>query len=279
MRPAYTGDGGQIPSERRLDLPGYPGGSDMVGNKVRDQFQLDAFGEALLLLSTADGRGLLDADGWTAIEQAAGAVAKRWEEPDAGVWELDADRWAHSRLMAATGLRAAAARPVAGAAGARWLALADTITAEVSRTSLHPSGRWQRSPSDERVDAALLVPALRGGIAPEDPRSLATLAAVCNELTEDGYVYRFAADQQPLGHAEGAFLLCGFWLSQALQLGGDPLGAGRWFERTRAACGPPGLYSEEFDVGERQLRGNVPQAFVHAELIRAAVLLSGGTPG
>ncbi|GAB3686779.1 glycoside hydrolase family 15 protein [Saccharopolyspora tripterygii] len=47
----------------------------------------------------------------------------------------------------------------------------------------------------------------------------------------------------------------------------------RWFERNRAACGPPGLFSEEFDVGQRQLRGNFPQAFVHALLLESSVRL------
>lgn len=212
------------------------------------------------------------------MDEAARAIEARWQEPDAAVWELGADRWAHSRLMVAAGLRAAAARPPAGTKGPRWLALADTITAEASRTCLHPSGRWQRAPSDARVDAALLLGAVRGAVSPDDPRSAATLRAVLDDLTEDGYVYRFAVDDQPLGQAEGAFLLCGFWVSQSLQLAGDTVAAFRWFERTRAACGPPALYSEEFDITERQLRGNIPQAFVHAELIRTAVLLGGGNP-
>ncbi|MDH6574637.1 hypothetical protein P3T29_000252 [Kitasatospora sp. MAP5-34] len=37
----------------------------------------------------------------------------------------------------------------------------------------------------------------------------------------------------------------------------------RWFARDRAACGPPGPYAEEFDLAQRRLRGNLPQAFVH----------------
>ncbi|MFD0786999.1 glycoside hydrolase family 15 protein, partial [Micromonospora azadirachtae] len=47
----------------------------------------------------------------------------------------------------------------------------------------------------------------------------------------------------------------------------------RWFERNRAACGPPGLYTEEYDVGQRQLRGNLPQAFVHALMLETALAL------
>jgi len=52
---------------------------------------------------------------------------------------------------------------------------------------------------------------------------------------------------------------------------GDHLTATRWFERNRAACGPAGLLSEEFDVTQRQLRGNLPQASEHALLLGCAV--------
>lgn len=52
------------------------------------------------------------------------------------------------------------------------------------------------------------------------------------------------------------------------------MAASRWFERNRAACGPPGLYSEEYDVVQRQLRGNLPQAFVHALLLESASRLA-----
>src|SRR6185312_7977070 len=119
----------------------------------------------------------------------------------------------------------------------------------------HPSGRWQRTPSDPRPDAALLLAAIRGAIPADDPRSVATLKAVEDELTDDGYCYRFKSDDQPLGEAEGAFLLCGYWMALAYRQQGDRLAAMRWFERNRAACGPPGLFSEEFDVTQRQLRG------------------------
>ncbi len=68
------------------------------------------------------------------------------------------------------------------------------------------------------------------------------------ELTQDGYCYRFRPDERPLGEAEGAFLLCGYFMSLAYSQRGDHVDAARWFERSRAACGPSGLCSEEFDV-------------------------------
>jgi alpha,alpha-trehalase len=118
------------------------------------------------------------------------------------------------------------------------------------------------------------VPAIRGALPAGDPRSAATLVTVRAELASDGYVYRFRHDARPLHKAEGAFLLCGFWMALAEHARGDAVAAAHWFERNRAACGPPSLYTEEYDVHQRQLRGNLPQAFVHAALLECAVTLS-----
>ncbi|HEY1852958.1 MAG TPA: glycoside hydrolase family 15 protein [Solirubrobacterales bacterium] len=271
--PAYTVDGAPVPPERRLELPGYPGGVDVVGNRVRDQFQLDLFGEALLLFAAAARHGGLDAEAWRAAEAAAEAIAERRAEAEAGIWELEPALWTHSRLICAAGLRAIAGQGPGGERAARWQALADSLLADASAHSLHRDGRWQRAPEDERVDASLLLAAIRGAVPAEDSRSRATLDAVAAELTQDGYCYRYRADERPLGEAEGAFLLCGFWLALGLAQQGEHEAALRWFERNRASCGPPGLLAEELDIGQRQLRGNLPQAFVHALLLECAAVL------
>jgi hypothetical protein len=268
--PAYLPDGTPIPDQRPLDLPGYPGGHDVVGNRVRRQFQLDAFGEALLLLAEAAGRDRLDGEGWKAAELAIGAIERRRREPDAGVWETEPDLWAHSRLVCAAGLLAICR----AGAPARWVAsaqaLAEDLVRETTRTCLHPTGRWQRSPGDDRVDASLLLAQVRGAVPADDPRSRATRAAVATELSREGYVYRYPHSGRRLGEAEGAFLVCNFWMALACFGAGEGVQAVRWFERGRSACGSPGLLAEEFDVNQHQLRGNLPQAFVHALLVEAA---------
>jgi GH15 family glucan-1,4-alpha-glucosidase len=268
--PAYTVDGDSVPDEQVLNLPGYPGGADIVGNWVNRQFQLDAFGEALVLFAEAAAHDRLDADAWRAAEIASAAITRRWREPDGGIWELEPDAWTHSRLICATGLRRISAHESHERA-AEWLALADAIVADTSRRAVHRDGHWQRSPNDDRLDAALLLPAIRGGIPHDDPRTLATLTAIAEQLTEDGYCYRFRPDARPLGESEGAFVMCGFLMALAYAQQGQHLRAARWFERSRGACGPAGLLSEEFDVVQRQMRGNLPQAFVHALLLQCAL--------
>jgi hypothetical protein len=103
LKPAYTITGGLVPDQSSLDLPGYPGGHDIVGNHVNAQFQLDAFGEALLLFAAAGRHDRLSADHYKAVIAAVTAIEARWREPDAGIWELDNHRWAHSRLICAAG--------------------------------------------------------------------------------------------------------------------------------------------------------------------------------
>lgn len=277
LSPAYTTEGRQIPGPSRLSLPGYPGGQDVVGNQVRHQFQLDSLGEVLLLFAAAARLDRLDAEGWRAANVAADAIARRWEEPDSGFWELNPAWFTESRLTCVAGLRSMAALPAGPAEDVRrWTSLADAILAETSRRCTHPSGRFQRAADDERIDGALLLPAVRGALPVEDPRVVKTVAAVRSELAVDGYVYRYRADERALGEAEGAFLMCGFAMSLAELGQGDPVASARWFERTRSACGPPGLFSEEFDVGQRQMRGNLPQAFVHGLLLEAAARQEAG---
>lgn len=274
LKPAYTVTGGAVPGEETLDLPGYPGGTDKVGNWVNQQFQLDVFGEALQLLAVAGAADRLDAEGWRAAQAAIRAIEKRWREPDYGVWEIQDERWTQSRLACVAGLRAVAKLAGAGPELTACASLADAILADTASESLHPHCYWQRSPRLPGVDASLLLPPVRGAVPADDPRTRATLDAVRRDLTDDGFVYRFRHDERDLGEAEGAFLLCGFMMALAEHQLGHTHCAMRWFERNRAACGPPGLFCEEYDVRQRQLRGNLPQAFAHALMLECTATLA-----
>ncbi len=274
LKPAYTVSGGSVPSEETLDLPGYPGGTDKLGNRVNQQFQLDIFGEALQLFAMAASVDRLDAQAWRAAQAAIDGIEKRWREPEAGIWEIDDQLWTQSRLACVAGLRRIAEAAGAGPDVAACTSLADAILADTAATSLHPqNGYWQRSPQLSQVDASLVLPPLRGALPASDPRTRATLDAVREQLTDDGFVYRFRHDERDLGDAEGAFLLCGFMMALAEHQLGHGHCAMRWFERNRTACGPPGLFCEEYDIRQRQLRGNLPQAFTHALLLECTATL------
>ena len=273
LKPAYTVTGGPVPQQRRLPLPGYPGADVVVGNHVTDQFQLDAYGEALQLFAAAARLDRLPVEAARAARLAVDAIIKHDGKPEAGIWETESRVWTHSRLTCVAGLRNAAALLAAPPEMGEWLALADSILAETTRSSLSPAGYWRRATDDDRIDASLLIPPIRGALAADDPRTVATLAAVNDRLVDDGFVYRYRIDEAPLGSSEGAFMLCGFFLALAGQQQGLQTEALRCFERTRSGCGTSGLFTEEYDVAQRQLRANVPQAFVHAALLETAARL------
>lgn len=273
LAPAYTVDGGTVPKEQLIDVAGYPGADELVrGNWVTDQFQLDTLGEALQLFAACARHDALDEHGAAAARIAVDVMVQRWMEPDAGIWEIQPDWWAHSRLACVGGLRAAAAAGVGGRPD-DLEHLAGTILDETRRRCAHPSGRWQRSPHHRDTDASLLLPVVRGATPADDRLHLGTLAEVLDRLSDDGYVYRYAVDGEAPGTAEGAFLLCGFIVALAELQQGDVTSAYRFFERNRSAAGSPGLLTEEVDVRQRQLRGNLPQAFVHALLLETSVRL------
>ena len=269
VSPAYRVDGGPVPKQTQADLPGYPGGSDTIGNWVRQQFQLDAQGETLQLLAAGARFDRLTTDHVEAIDVAIKVIEDKWKAPEAGIWELGDAWWTQSRLSVVAGLRAIA-RELPASGAARAGALADVVLAETSKRCLHPDGYWQRSPEHPGVDASLVLPAFRGALPADDPRTVATLAQVERDLVVDGYAYRYRPDARPLGEAEGAFALCGFLLCLAHLQQGHTTQAYRYFDQQRTACGPPGLLTEEYDVAQRQLRGNMPQAFVHAALLECS---------
>jgi hypothetical protein len=273
LRPAYAVDGGPVPRERELPFPGYPGGNDRIGNRAAEQFQLDAFGEVLQLFAAAAHHDRLTPEAEQAAGVAVDAVERNWRRPDAGLWELDERWWTQSRLSVVAGLRRAS-EVLPGRTAQRCTDLADAVFAETRRRCLRADGRWRRAADDDGPEAALLMPLARGCPGAGDPSSAITRRYIEDQLAEDGYLYRFVHPGIPLGEAEGAFLLCGFTMALATDHLGDRTGALRWFERTRAACGPSGLFAEEYDVRQRQLRGNLPQAFVHALLLECAVRLA-----
>lgn len=273
LKPAYRVDGRPVPDERRVGLPGYPGGTNVAGNWVRDQFQLDTIGEALNLFAKAAELDRMNADRWEAVTTCVNIIEERWPDPDAGVWELNDDYWTHSRLACVAGLQNIARHTTSGEA-ARWEAVADAIMADIGATCVDAHGAWLQRPGHSGTDAAILLPLVRGALPRTDPRVIATLEAVRRDLNRDGHIFRFRHGGRSLGDAEGSFTVCGYFTALALADQGDLSAAIHFYERARSASTSSGLFTEEFDVRSHQLRGNLPQAFVHALFIETAMRLA-----
>lgn len=134
-------------------------------------------------------------------------------------------------------------------------------------------GAFTQSFGSDELDASALMVPITGFLPPDDPRVLSTIDAIAQRLTDDqGLVYRYRTEDGVDGLAgeEGTFLLCSFWLAQALAVSGQVGRAREAFERAAAYANDVGLLSEEVDPGSGALLGNFPQAFSHIGLINAA---------
>src|SRR5690606_35405138 len=117
--------------------------------------------------------------------------------------------------------------------------LRDEIHREVCREGWNSArNTFTQSYGSTELDASLLMIPMVGFLAPNDPRVVGTIEAVQRELTVDGFVARYPTQHTTsvdgLAGREGAFLLCSFWLADALALIGRTDEATRLFERLLA---------------------------------------------
>ncbi|MFE9040783.1 glycoside hydrolase family 15 protein [Streptomyces sp. NPDC007818] len=277
--------------ERRLpetSLPWLRGYADSApvrtGNAAVDQFQLDVYGEVMDSLSLAREAGIPpERHAWNLQLSLLGFLESHWREPDEGLWEVRGPRrhFTHSKVMAWVAadraVRTLEADPSLPGEPDRWRALRDEIHAEVCAKAFD-SGRntFTQSYGSAELDAATLLIPRVGFLPPDDPRVVGTVDAVRAELTHRGFVRRYTPDSgsvDGLPGQEGTFLVCSFWLADALRMTGRQEEARELFERLVRLTNDVGLLAEEYDpVAGRQL-GNFPQAFSHIGLVGTALAL------
>jgi GH15 family glucan-1,4-alpha-glucosidase len=210
-----------------------------------------------------------------------------WKQPDEGIWEVRGARrhFTHSKVMAWVAAdRAVRSVEQLGEVGPvdSWRALRDEIRQWVLEKGVDDRGVFVQYEGTHELDASLLTVPLVGFLPADDERVIRTVEAIDRELTTDGFVNRYSNREEldGLPPGEGAFLLCSFWMVQALAKMGRTDDATSRFERLLALRNDVGLLSEQYDPISKRLLGNVPQAFSHTALINSAMLLSaaGGAP-
>lgn len=285
-RVLYDVEGHLPPPER--EEPGLEGyrrsGPVRWGNGAVDQRQHDVFGEILdcAYLWTRWG-GRLDEHLWERLRRLVNASRLEWRQPDHGIWEVRTagrpftysaalcavalDRGA--RLAEANGMEGEVAEWRAEAAHIRDAILEEAWDARLDSLTEHLGGGG--------IDASLLALPLRGVIAADHPRMVATTRAVVRRLgAGNGLLYRYLPDESPdglPGH-EGAFLLCSFWLVDNLTGQGRLDEAVELYDSLCARASPLGLLPEQIDPASGAFLGNFPQAFSHVGVISSGINLA-----
>jgi alpha,alpha-trehalase len=263
----------------REGLSGYNGARPVrVGNGAFDQRQNDVFGAALdtILLHSRHSQRI-PRRLWPLVQAQAECANAVWRQPDQGIWEARGEprHYVSSKLMCWVALdRATQLANIRGDAelAANWAQTASEIKSDILEHGLDKRGVLRQHYETDALDASTLLAAIFGFLPASDPRLHATVLAVADELSENGFVLRYRTEQTDdgLSGKEGTFVICSFWLVSALAIVGEMQRARDLMERLTKAASPLGLYAEEYDVETGRHLGNFPQAFSHLALVEAA---------
>jgi GH15 family glucan-1,4-alpha-glucosidase len=258
-------------------LAGHRGsGNVRIGNAAAHQIQLDITGP---LLDAADlyerSGGIISLRFWREIRHLVDHTADTIRDPDHGIWEArtEPQHHVHSKLMAWVALdRALRLAPLFGGDKhlEHWRSAREEVRQEILEKGFDPRvGSFVDSYGSKGVDAALLLFPIYGFLPPNHPRITGTLDRVLRDLAEGRFLRRYRGDDG-IGADEGGFLLCGFWLAEALALAGRVDEALEVMNDHLGAANHVGLLAEEVDPATGTELGNFPQAFSHLGLIQAA---------
>jgi len=280
LRPLYAVEGDALLPEAVLPtLHGYLGSRPVrIGNAADQQVQLDVFGPIVDLAYRLAIHGRpVSADTWELVVDMVVAVARRWREPDHGIWEERRPQrhHVHSKVMGWMAVyRAIKTGQLTGNhVPATWTRLRHTIAADVvSHGWSAEANAYTIAYGDIELDASVLWIGLSGLLPPKDPRFVATVKAIERDLRKGPIVYRYRLDDGLPGD-EGGFLICTAWLIQAYVMMGQLDDARTLFDRYINMAGHTGLLAEEFEPAINLALGNHPQAYSHIGLINAALAL------
>ncbi|NED95903.1 glycoside hydrolase family 15 protein [Phytoactinopolyspora alkaliphila] len=285
LAPVFCIDGAEVAGEKNQEhLAGYLDSLPVrTGNEAATQHQLDVYGHVLeAALAYHEVTGKLTEVDLTRLWHVVDINAKRWREPDSGIWEVQGPErhWTHSKLYAwACFDRAIRLAEHVGSTQVpitRWRRERELVREDVLNHEYDDAvGSFVQSYGSTNVDASLLRLPLLGFLDGDDPRVVATLERIDAELGDGtGLIHRYdpGATEDGMDSPEGAFLLCSFEMISALVLAGRAAEAERRFAALCERAGSLGLFSEQMTTDGTML-GNYPQAFTHLSIIQAALNL------
>lgn len=280
----YGVDGRRYLPEIELDREGYRCSQPVrIGNAAARQVQHDMYGHLLEAATFWRDGGQLESHEWAFLATLADRACEVWQEPDRGIWEIrGAPRhFTQSKVMLWVALDRALElveeypEPENSDVG-RWRDTREALRADIAENGVKDGAFVQRYDADG-VDAALLTLPQVGFVEGDDPRFVATVDRIIEELCtgEERLVLRYRTEDghDGLEGEEGTFLMCSFWLVEALAGMGRIEQAQSSFERLLNISNDVGLYAEQYDPDSGLMLGNFPQAFTHMALITAAATL------
>ncbi len=286
LRPVYTlSQSLPLPETEHPNWAGYRGSVPVRShNQAAEHVQNDAYGEMILTFTPIffDERysDLRSKDLDTLLAHLAKLCVRSIGQSDAGLWEIRNGWQEHSftNLMSWAGLERLERIRQAGHLGSISLDLtaARIHAAEALLRGVH-GGALRNGPTDFSDDAALAQLPILG--YPNQQLCESTVLHIIRELAlrhgneDTGFFHRYVRNDD-FGKPEGAFVICSFWIAQALARLGRTTEARTILDRVLLAANHVGLFSEHFIPATNTQCGNFPQAYSHVGLINATFAVS-----
>lgn len=286
LRPVYTlSQGVPVPETEHKAWAGFQSSRPVrSNNQAAEHVQNDVYGEMVLTLSPIffDERFyyLRTKEHQTLLSHLGRLCANNISQPDAGLWEVRNGWQEHSfaNLMCWAGLERLERIQKNGFISGLDLDLgAARARAEVAIHKAVRAGSLRNGPTDDTFDAALAQAAkLRfpdRALCENTVTQAMQALALRDGSNETGFFYRYLRNDD-FGKPKSAFVVCSFWLIQALAQLGRVDEARKIMSSVTGAANPLGLLSEHYLPSERMQFGNFPQAYSHVGLINAAFDIS-----
>jgi len=281
----YGINGEEKLDEKTLDhLSGYEGSKPVrIGNDAYKQKQNDLYGELIETIFTyfvVNRRASFQVNEeiWTMTRSLVNRVRDTWRDSDCGIWERrdKPQHYVHSKLMNWVAMDRAVKiakfvhkdhyiKP--------WSKIAEEVKTDILKNGWNEKlGAFTMYYGSDIYDASNLLMLHYGFLSMDDPRIVSTVQQCYEHLVKEGFTFRYITEDG-LGIPENAFIVCSFWMINALYLIGEEQKSRDMFKNLLNSANHLNLYSEDIEVSTRRLTGNFPQGYSHLAFIQTALLL------
>ena len=285
IRVMYGINGEEELNESILEhLPGYKGSRPVrIGNEAYTQKQNDLYGELIETIYTyfvVNKRASFQVNEeiWTMTRSLVNRVRDIWQEPDSGIWERREalQHYVHSKVMNWVAMDRAVkiARFVKKPYYEKmWSEMAEDIKIDILKNGWNEERQaFTMYYGSDIYDASNLLMLHYGFLSPKDERMISTVKQYAEHLVRNNFTFRYI-DEDEFGRPENAFIVCTFWMINALYLIGEEQKARAMFDNILDCANHLQLFSEDVEIATRRLTGNFPQGYSHLAFIQTALML------
>ncbi len=285
----YSIDGEKMLGEKiQHHLKGYHNSRPVrIGNAAYNQKQNDLYGQLIESIYTfflfnnnikSRDKIQINEEIWTLVRSLVNHICRVWREPDSGIWEFRGieRHFSHSKLMSWVGMDRAA--KIAAFWGRnkyikRWKGIADSIKKDILKNAWNEKTKtFTMYYGSDIYDASNLLMLHYKFLDSTDYRIISTVKKYYEKMVKNGFMFRYLHEDD-FGIPENAFVVCTFWMINALYIIGEKEKARNMFENMLKSTNHLGLLSEAIEVYSGRLTGNFPQAYSHLALIQSAFTL------